>query len=207
MTATVVKTTAQEPAACDLPEGVHAPSAVEYLASLRGLRYKDGKLPDKLIFGEAAGFSEPVAFVKASKGDGYYMVRRDQCSCPSHRFRGGMQAYASHPGRSGEEGEDRREESTETTGGEGEATRHLLQGVLQSRYAGEGSTVTHARQRRRERRRASAVNHCLKRRWRQKALEEDLSLLFSTTLRPTVRAPLIAPSSLPTTSGPVNAGH
>ncbi|HOO54762.1 MAG TPA: hypothetical protein PLX30_11075 [Methanothrix sp.] len=89
MTASVVKTAAQEPTACDLPEGVHAPSAVGYLAERRGLRYKDGKLPDKLIFGEAAGFSEPVAFVKSSDGRGYYLVRRDQCSCPSYRFRGG----------------------------------------------------------------------------------------------------------------------
>lgn len=78
-----------ETTASDLPEGVNAPEAVEYLASLRGLRYKDGKLPDKLIFGEAAGFSEPVAFVRSSLGDGYYLVRRDQCSCPSYRFRGG----------------------------------------------------------------------------------------------------------------------
>lgn len=78
-----------EPQNSGLSEGVHAPSAVEYLAGLRGLRYKGGKLPDKLIFGETAGFSEPVAFVRTSKGDGYYFVRRDQCSCPSHSFRGG----------------------------------------------------------------------------------------------------------------------
>lgn len=74
----------------NLPEGVNAPEAVRYLAELRGLRYKDDKLPDRLIFGEAAGFSEPVAFVRTSKGDGYYLTRRDQCSCPSYRFRGGV---------------------------------------------------------------------------------------------------------------------
>lgn len=79
----------KEPSGLDLPGGVNAPEAVRYLAELRGLRYKDGKLPDKLIFGEAAGFSEPVAFVRTSKGDGYYLTRRDQCSCPSYRYRGG----------------------------------------------------------------------------------------------------------------------
>jgi hypothetical protein len=79
-----------EPQNSGLSEGVHAPSAVEYLAGLRRLRYKDGRLPDKLIFGEAAGFSEPVAFVRTSKGDGYYLVRRDQCSCHSYRYRGGV---------------------------------------------------------------------------------------------------------------------
>jgi hypothetical protein len=73
-----------------LPEGVNAPEAVRYLAGMRGLRYKDDKLPEKLIFGEAAGFSEPVAFVRTSKGDGFYLVRHDQCSCPSYRFRGGV---------------------------------------------------------------------------------------------------------------------
>ncbi len=72
-----------------LPEGVNAPEAVKYLADRRGMKYKDDKLPDKLIFGEAAGFSEPVAFVRTSNGDGYYFVTKDQCSCPSYRFRGG----------------------------------------------------------------------------------------------------------------------
>jgi hypothetical protein len=76
-----------EPQNSDLPEGVHAPSGVEYLAGLRGLRYL--KLPDKLIFGAAAGFSEPVGFVKSSDGRGYYLVRRGSCSCPSYRFKGG----------------------------------------------------------------------------------------------------------------------
>lgn len=82
--------TTTEKASKDLPEGVNAPEAVRYLAEMRGLRYKGDKLPDKLIFGEAAGFSEPVAFVRTSKGDGYYLVRRDQCSCPSYRYRGGV---------------------------------------------------------------------------------------------------------------------
>jgi hypothetical protein len=71
----------------DLPEGVHAPQGVEYLARSRGFRGEE--LPNTLIFGAAAGFSEPVAFVRASKVNGYYLVRRDQCSCPSYRFRGG----------------------------------------------------------------------------------------------------------------------
>jgi len=82
--------TTVEPQDSVLPEGVNAPEAVRYLAEMRGLRYRDDKLPDKLIFGEAAGFSEPVAFVRTSKGDGYYLVRRDQCSCPSYRYRGGV---------------------------------------------------------------------------------------------------------------------
>ena len=81
------ETIAKEAAA--LPDGLHASEGVRYLAEARGLRYKDGKLPEKLIFGEAAGFSEPVAFVRTSKGDGYYLTRRDQCSCPSYRYRGG----------------------------------------------------------------------------------------------------------------------
>lgn len=90
MQATTQTTTEPKEAMGDLPEGVNAPEAVRYLAELRGLRYKDDKLPDKLIFGEAAGFSEPVAFVRTSKGDGYYLVKRDSCSCPSFRFRGGI---------------------------------------------------------------------------------------------------------------------
>jgi hypothetical protein len=80
--------TTTEPTAFELPDGAHSVFGVEYLARSRGFRGEE--LPDTLIFGAAAGFSEPVAFVRTSKGDGYYLVRRDQCSCPSYQFRGGV---------------------------------------------------------------------------------------------------------------------
>ena len=78
-------TTITEPTTSDLPEGVHASDGVEYLARAAGLV---GDLPKICIFGEEMGFSETTAFIKTSRGNGYYQTTLKTCTCPSFKFRG-----------------------------------------------------------------------------------------------------------------------
>jgi len=76
-----------ESMANDLPEGVHAPEGVEYLARRAG--WKCNQLPKFVGFGEELGFTEPIAFIKTSNGRGYYLTTFSKCSCPDFRFRKG----------------------------------------------------------------------------------------------------------------------
>ncbi|MDD3564043.1 MAG: SWIM zinc finger domain-containing protein [Methanothrix sp.] len=76
-----------ESMANDLPEGVHAPEGVEYLARHAG--WKGSQLPKFVGFGEELGFTEPIAFIKTSNRRGYYQTTLSKCSCPDFRFRKG----------------------------------------------------------------------------------------------------------------------
>lgn len=78
---------ATESMANDLPEGVHAPEGVEYLARRAG--WKGNQLPKFVGFGEELGFTEPIAFIKTSNVRGYYQTTLSKCSCPDFRFRKG----------------------------------------------------------------------------------------------------------------------
>lgn len=77
-----------EPTTSELPEGVHAPEGVEYLARKAG--FKGESIPAMLVFGEDLGFSETTAFIRTSTGNGYYRTTLAACTCPSFKFRGGL---------------------------------------------------------------------------------------------------------------------
>lgn len=79
--------TITEPEASGLPEGVHAPEGVLYLAKVAA-GFKGDHLPGVVIFGEEY-FSETTAFIKTSDGRGYYKTSMSECSCPDYRYRRG----------------------------------------------------------------------------------------------------------------------
>jgi hypothetical protein len=64
-----------------LPDGVHAPEGVAFLAKM-----PVSQLPNVVCFGEPY-FSEPTAFMKTSDKRRYYMTTMSECSCPDFRFR------------------------------------------------------------------------------------------------------------------------
>ncbi len=68
-----------------LPDGVHHPNGVVYLARLAGL--EGDHLPRICIFGEEMGFSEVTAFVKTSDERGHYQTTLNECSCLDWQYR------------------------------------------------------------------------------------------------------------------------
>lgn len=77
-----------DPQNSDLPDGVNSESGVLYLARLAA-GFEGNHLPGVVIFGEEIGFSEITAFIKESKGRGYYRTTLAACTCPSFKFRDG----------------------------------------------------------------------------------------------------------------------
>ena len=73
--------------AATVPDGLHHRRGVEYLAAAAGM--EPAKLGAAVVFGEDLGFSEATGFFLESKRRGYWMTTLNECSCPSHRYRGG----------------------------------------------------------------------------------------------------------------------